>query len=327
MIATMRHKTANVVAVAGDGVELFGVGVINEVFGSEGVNAYGVPGYDLTICSPGAQPVTTDTGLRLSGLAGLEVIASADLVLVPSMDPRLTPPQALLDALVDAHQRGARIASLCSGAFVLAAAGLLNGRRATAHWEDCPRLAADYPQVEVDAGVLYVDGGDILSSAGSSAAIDLCLHLVREDYGADIAARLARSLVTPPFRDGDQAQFVETPTVTVMDSDPFLEVIAWAQEHLREPITVAALATRAMMSKRSFARRFQATFGTSPYQWIQRQRIRLARQLLETSDLSVESIAESAGLGSAANLRARFLDDVHTTPSAYRRSFRGRARR
>jgi AraC family transcriptional regulator, transcriptional activator FtrA len=242
---------------------------------------------------------------------------------VPSLDPGTPPPRPLLRALAGAHARGVRIASLCSGAFVLAAAGLLDGRRATAHWEDCARLAAEYPRVNVDAGVLYVDGGDILSSAGSSAAIDLCLHLVRQDYGADVAARLARSLVTPPFRDGDQAQFVERPAVTVEESDPFLDVVVWTQEHLSEPITVAALATRAMMSKRNFARRFQATFGTSPYQWIQRQRIHFAQQLLETSDLSVESIAESTGLGSAANLRARFIDEVHTTPSAYRRSFQG----
>jgi AraC family transcriptional activator FtrA len=181
----------------------------------------------------------------------------------------------------------------------------------------------EYPCVEVAADVLYVDGGDILTSAGSAACIDLCLHIVRSDYGAAIAARLARELVVPPFREGGQAQYIQSPLPALDPADPFLDVLSWAQAHLAQPITIADLARRATMSKRNFARRFLATLGTTPYRWILRQRLQLAQLLLETTDLSIEAIAQASGFQTAANLRARFLDAVHTTPSAYRRTFRG----
>ena len=174
----------------------------------------------------------------------------------------------LLRELRQAHRRGARIVSLCTGAFVLAAAGLLDRRRATTHWEDCGQLAMEYPLVQVDPDVLYVDGGDVLTSAGSAACIDLCLHIVRRDHGAEIAARLARELVVPPFREGGQAQYIESPLPALDPADPFLDVLSWAQAHLDEPITIAGLSKRAAMSKRNFARRFQSTLGTSPYRWI-----------------------------------------------------------
>lgn len=321
----MRNKAANVALVVGEGVALFELGVAADVFGIDRTVDYDVPWYRLTVCSVGGRAVTSDSGLRITGSAGLRALRDAELVIVPPSHPDVSAPDVLLRELREAHRRGARIAALCTGAFVLAAAGLLDGRRATTHWEECEQLAAEYPLVQVDPGVLYVDGGDVLTAAGSAACIDLCLHIVRADFGADVAARLARELVVPPFREGGQAQYIESPLPTLAPSDPFLEVLSWAQAHLGEPITVADMAKRAAMSKRNFARRFLAALGTTPYRWILRQRLQLAQRLLETTDLSVEAVADSSGFATAANLRARFLDGLHTTPSAYRRTFRGGA--
>jgi transcriptional regulator GlxA family with amidase domain len=323
IIASMHQKAANVAIVVENGVTLFEFGVAMDVFGSDRGSAYGVPWYTVTACSLGGRAVSTDSGLRLGGLAGLGALRTADTVIVSPTDKLREPPRQLLSELRAAHERGARIVSLCSGAAVLAAAGLLDGRRATTHWEECTELAADYPLVQVDPGVLYVDDGDILTSAGSSACIDLCLHIVRSDYGSEVAARLARELVVPPFREGGQAQFIETPLPDLDPSDPFLEVLAWAQAHLADPISISDLARRAAMSQRNFARRFLESFGVTPYQWILRQRLQLARRLLETSDLPVDAVADASGFVTAANLRARFTEDLHPTPSAYRRTFRG----
>jgi transcriptional regulator GlxA family with amidase domain len=321
----MHQKAANVAIVALDGLTLFEFGVAMDVFGYDRSAAYGVRWYRVTACSAGGRPVSTDSGLSLGKLAGLEALRGADIVIVPPADTPEPPPPRVLSELRAAHERGARIVSLCSGATVLAAAGLLEGRRATTHWEECAELAAGYPGVQVDAGVLYVDDGDILTSAGSSACIDLCLHIVRSDYGSAIAARLARELVVPPFREGGQAQFIETPLPDLDPADPFLEVLAWAQSHLDEPVTITELARRAAMSKRNFARRFHESFEITPYQWILRQRLALARRLLETSDLSIDAVADASGFVTAANLRARFAEDLQTTPSSYRRIFRGEA--
>jgi AraC family transcriptional regulator, transcriptional activator FtrA len=323
IIAMVRNKAANVVLVAGEGVALFEFAVASEVFGVDRTAEYGVPWYRLTVCSPGARAVTSDTGLRIQGMAGVRAMRDADMVIVSPFDSAAAVPEVLLQELRRAHQRGVRIASLCTGAFVLAAAGLLDGRRATTHWDQCELLTAEYPLIHVDPHVLYVDDDDILTAAGSAAAIDLCLHIVRRDHGAEIAARLARELVVPPFREGGQAQYIETPLPAVLPEDPFMEVLSWAQANLGQQITVSELAKRAAMSKRNFARRFLAVLGTSPYRWILRQRLQLAQRLLETTDLSVEAIAEASGFATAANLRARFLAGAHTTPSAYRRTFRG----
>jgi AraC family transcriptional regulator, transcriptional activator FtrA len=325
IIAIVRNKAANVALVVGEGLALFEVGVACKVFGIDRSDEYGVSWYRLSVCSAGSRAVSTEGGLRLAGTAGLAALADAHTVLVAPFAAELPVPRVLVRELRRAHQRGARIVSLCTGAFVLAAAGLLDGRCATTHWEECEQLAAEYPLVQVDADVLYVDSGDVLTSAGSAACIDLCLHIVRADHGAEIAARLARELVVPPFREGGQAQYIESPLPTLDPADPFLEVLSWAQAHLGESITIADLSRRAAMSKRNFARRFLAAHGTSPYRWIQRQRLQLAQRLLETTDLSVEAIAQASGFATAANLRARFLDGMHTTPSAYRRSFRGGA--
>jgi len=325
IITNVRDKAANVALVVGDGLGLFEFAIASDVFGIDRTADCGVPWYRLTVCSAGGRAVTSDSGLRIQGTVGLRALRDADIVIALPFAPGAPVPDILVQELRRAHQRGARIVSLCTGAFVLAAAGLLDGRRATTHWEECEQLAAEYPRVEVDPDVLFVDGGDILTSAGSAAAIDLCLHIVRCDHGAEVAAQLARELVVPPFREGGQAQYIESPLLHLDATDPFLEVVSWAQANLGEPITIADLAKRAAMSKRSFARRFLAALGTTPYRWITRQRLQLAQRLLETTNLSVEAIAEASGFATAANLRARFLDGVHTTPTAYRRTFRGGA--
>jgi transcriptional regulator GlxA family with amidase domain len=231
----------------------------------------------------------------------------------------------MLDALRQAHERGSRIVSLCTGAFALAAAGLLDGRHATTHWTECDELARRHPDVTVDPGVLFVDEGDILTSAGSAASIDLCLHVVRLDYGTEIATQLARQLVVPPQREGGQAQYIDAPMPALDRTSLFSGTVDWLQEHLDEPITVEDLADRSAMSPRTFARRFLASTGTTPYQWLINQRIQLAQRLLETSDLPVDSVAEKSGFSTAANLRKHFSRAVHTSPQAYRRTFQDRA--
>ena len=230
----------------------------------------------------------------------------------------------MLDVLREAQERGSRIVSLCTGAFALAGAGLLDGRRATTHWTECDELARRYPRVSVDPGVLYIDEGDILTSAGSAASIDLCLHVVRQDYGTEIATQLARQLVVPPQRDGGQAQYINAPMPELDSSSLFADTVGWLQEHLGEPITVEHLAARCAMSPRTFARRFLASTGTTPYQWLLRQRIQLAERLLETSDLPIDSVAQKGGFSTAANLRKHFNRAVNTTPQAYRRTFQDR---
>jgi transcriptional regulator GlxA family with amidase domain len=231
------------------------------------------------------------------------------------------PSAELLAALRAAHERGARLVSFCSGAFVYAAAGLLDGRPATTHWMYADRLAERHPAVQIDKSVLYVDAGQILTSAGTAAAIDLCLHLVRVDHGADLANGVARRMVVPPQRDGGQAQYVEAPVPACAGGDPLVATLDWAVEHLDEQHTVETLARRAMMSPRTFARRFVAATGTTPLQWLLRQRVLLAQRLLETTDESIERIAHRAGFGSAAVLRTHFQRHVGTSPMGYRRAF------
>jgi len=211
--------------------------------------------------------------------------------------------------------------SLCGGAFILAEAGLLNGRRAATHWAECDELARRYPELAVDPGVLFVDEGDILTGAGSAAGIDLCLHIVRQDYGSEVATRLARQLVVPPQRDGGQAQYIDVPLPSLDESDLLSETIAWMQCHLDEQLAVEDVAARAAMSPRTFARRFQAATGTTPHRWLQAQRVKLAQRLLETTDLPVEVVAAKSGFSTAGNLRKHFGRTVHTSPQAYRQAF------
>src|SRR5439155_24609056 len=246
----------------------------------------------------------------------------AHTIVVPVSATSKEPAEELLVELRRAHARGARLVSVCTGAFTLAAAGLLDGRRATTHWMHADELARRYPKVEVDPGVLYVDDGDILTSAGTAAGIDLCLHIVRLDFGAEIANYVARRMVVPPHRDGGQAQFVADPVPDLAPEDPFAPTLVWVMEHLHEPLVVDDLARRSAMSPRTFARRFRAVTGTTPHQWLLRQRVLLAQRLLETTDDPVERVAERCGFGSAAALRQQFQRVVRTSPLAYRRTFR-----
>jgi transcriptional regulator GlxA family with amidase domain len=288
-----------------------------QVFGNE-------PGrYVFTACGVRAGSVPSTTGFAIDVPRGLDAVAQADTVLVPGLRPaRWPPPAAALDALRAAHARGARVASICTGAFVLAHAGLLDGRRATTHWAHAEQLAERYPAVTVDPGVLYVDEGDVLTSAGVAAGIDLCLHLVRRDHGAEVANAVARRIVVAPHRDGGQAQFVETP-LPAPGERGLASTRAWAAQRLREPLTVAAMARHAACSERTFARRFRAETGTTPLQWLLRQRVLHARRLLEATELPIEDVAGHAGFGTAASLRSHFRRATATTPVAYRRSFRG----
>jgi transcriptional regulator GlxA family with amidase domain len=324
MIVKVRDKPANsrdVAMVVYDGFTPFELGVACEVFGDDRWVQPGDPWYRLFICADTSGPVTADTGFQILVPHGLEVLSKVDTVIVAPTYRPFDIPETVFAALRRAHAGGCRMVSLCGGAFVLAAAGLLDGRRAVTHWAECDELAARYPELEVDPGVLYVDEGDILTGAGSAASIDLCLHMVRQDYGSEMATRLARQLVVPPQRDGDQAQYIQQPLPVLDRSDLFADTMTWVQEHLDQPITVEDLAARAAMSPRTFARRFVAATGTSPYQWLLRRRVQLAQQLLEASDLPIETVAEKSGFCTAANLRKHFGRVVHTSPQAYRQAF------
>ncbi|MGW6545677.1 helix-turn-helix domain-containing protein [Streptomyces massasporeus] len=309
-----------VALAATDGMLHFELSLALEVFAAApaGVTA---PWYDLTVCGPGALQVGR---FMLEPDAGLDRLRQADTVIVPGWaDLDVEPPAQLVDAVREAHEAGARVASLCTGAFVLAAAGLLDGRRATTHWAHTEVLAARHPRVEVDPDVLYVDNGSVLTSAGKAAALDLCLHLVRLDLGSSVANAVARRLVVPPHRAGGQAQFVTTP-VPERDDHPLAALLPWIVERLDQPLTVEDLARRAGMSSRHLARHFRAVTGTTPLQWLLTQRIRHAQELLEKTDDGVDTIAAATGMGTATTLRRHFNRTVGVPPDAYRRTFRSR---
>lgn len=277
--------------------------------------------YAFSVCTERPGPVATRAGYDMLVADGLDALDRAETVVVPGWLPTEEPPSpAVVRSLRRAHSRGARIVSICSGAFALAHAGLLDGRRATTHWARAHELAARFPTVQVDPDVLYVDHGDVATSAGSGAGIDLCLHLVRADQGARYAAQVARSMVMPPHREGGQLQYSAPPHPVQIDSSlaPLLE---WATGRLGEQVTVESLAAHAGVSARTLARRFADQLGTSPGQWLLAQRIAAARELLESSDLPLDAVARRSGLSSATNLRRRFLGTLGTTPGAYRRAF------
>ncbi|WP_338762283.1 helix-turn-helix domain-containing protein [Nocardia vulneris] len=278
--------------------------------------------YTFDVCAERPGPVATYAGYDMVVTAGLDELEHADTVLVPGWLPtEETPSPRVVQALRDAHSRGARLVSICSGAFALAATGLLDGRRATTHWARVDELAARFPSLEVDRDVLYVDHGDVATSAGAGAGIDLCLHLVRTDQGAGYAAQLARSMVMPPHREGGQLQYTAPPHPTQIDGS-LAPLLDWISERLGEPLTVGDLAARAGVSPRTLARRFADQLGIGPGRWLLAQRLTQARALLETTDLPVDSVARRVGLSSATNLRRRFLRALGTTPGAYRRAFR-----
>jgi transcriptional regulator GlxA family with amidase domain len=314
----------NVAAVVGDRVSAFELGVVGEVFGLDRSDD-GLPRYDFALCGVRPGLVPTTAGFEVQVTHGLDRLADADLVAVPSWtDGPVDPPPELVAALHAALDRGARLLTVCSGAFLLAAAGLLDGRRATTHWRYAPTLAARYPAVRVDPGVLYVEDGPVVTSAGTAAAIDACLHLLRTEHGSAVANAVARRMVVSPHRSGGQAQFVEAAVARPGD-DELAALVAWVQQHLTEPLTVEDLAARALMSPRTFARRFRAATGTTPHQWLLDQRMLLAEQLLEQTDLPVDEIAHRCGLGSADTLRHHFGRRRRVSPAGYRRAFRAGA--
>ncbi len=288
--------------------------------------------YELRVCAPKSMQDHSNRhyGLRVVAPHTLRDAADADtLIAMPwggewgGKGEKTTAPPEVLELFRAAYARGARLLSFCTGAFVLADAGLLRDRRVTTHWGAADELAAQYPETVVDPSVLYVDGGQVLTSAGAAASFDLALHVVRVDHGADVANAVARGLLVPPHRDGGQAQFVAAPVAAEAGPDPFRETLDWAIEHLDKLLTVTELAARSLMSPRTFARHFHAVVGTTPHSWLMRQRVLATQQLLETTDLSVERIAMQVGFGSAATLRNHFQRVVHTTPLAYRRTFCG----
>lgn len=327
MVAAAASSPHRVVSIINDPVSIFELAVSCEVFGIHRPEVPGWP-YVHQVVSEHSGPIPADNGLTVTASSGLDAVADADTVVVPAWSSR---PQhaghgiapAVVDALSEAHGRGARIATLCTGAFALAATGLLDGRRATTHWMHAEELTRRHPAVLVDPGVLYVDEDPLFTSAGTAAGIDLLLHLVRLDLGAHAANTVARRMVVPPHRDGGQAQFVQTPVPACAADDPLGDVLAWMLDHLAEPVSVEDLARRAGQSPRTFARRFVEVTGTTPLQWILFQRVARARVLLETTDLPVEHVASSTGFSTAAGLRTHFQRVVGSSPGAYRRTFRG----
>ena len=313
----------NVAVVLLDGVNPFELGVVCEVFGTDRSDE-GLPVYDFAVASAEGPLLRMASGFSLQVEHGLERLETADLIAVPagnSYASRDFPPE-LLDALRRAVGRGARVLSVCSGVFVLAAAGLLDGRRCATHWKHAKDLARQYPGVAVEPDVLYVDEDPVITSAGTAAGIDACLHLVRKEQGSEVANKIARRMVVPPHRDGGQAQYIERP-LPHSEAGTVGELLAWMERHLDEEVTVEQLAARAHMSPRTFARRFQQETGTTPYRWILRQRVLLAQRLLEATDETMDAIAGRTGFGNAATLRHHFVRAVGTTPNAYRRTFRG----
>jgi len=320
----------NVAFVVLDRFPSFEFGVVCEVFGVDRTDD-GLPGYDFAVVAGEDGPLRSEHGLALTTSFGIERLEEADLVVVSAIDAQLREgvpgefPAPLLAALRAAAARGSRVLSVCTGAFVLAAAGLLDGQRCTTHWMYAADLARYCPQATVDPDVLYVDADPVITSAGSAAGIDACLYLIRKEQGIKVANQIARRMVVAPHRDGGQAQFVDRP-LPVSPADTLAEVTGWLERHLDEQVTVAELAAQAHMSARTFARRFVQETGTTPQRWLTGQRILLAQRLLEETEHGVDQVAARAGFGNAMTLRHHFRAWRGTTPAAYRSTFRTRER-
>ncbi|WP_195763676.1 GlxA family transcriptional regulator [Duganella guangzhouensis] len=307
-----RHRIA---VIAFDGITPFHLSVPGMVFRDAQI-------FDLRICAADPSPLRTTAGFDITVRHTLRALTDADIVIVPTWHDDCRPaPAKLLEALRRSHKRGARLVGLCLGAFTLAEAGLLDQRRATTHWAYADTLAERYPAIAVDSEVLYVDD-EILTSAGVAAGLDCCLHLLRQLCGADAANHVARQLVVAPHRQGGQAQFIERPVPASGSDDRFTQVLDWVNRHLAEHHSIDTLATRAAMSRRNFTRHFRDATGTSFKQWLLNQRVTHAQRLLETSELSMEMVAQEAGFGSALSLRQHFRAHLRTSPSDYRRQFR-----
>src|SRR5690606_34451274 len=296
-------------------------GVVCEVFGLDR-SEDGVPRFDFRVCGPVAgQPVRTSVGARVVPDHGLDATDDVDLVVVPAIRIGSAYPPEVLDAVRRAATRGALLLSVCSGVFLLAAAGVVEGRRVTTHWMHADELRRQYPSLDIDPDVLFVDDGNLITSAGTAAGIDACLHLVRRELGAKVANTIARRMVVPPQRDGGQRQFIQRP-VPECEEDSFAELLEWMTEHLDEPLTVRDLAGRAHTSERTLARSFVAQTGTTPLAWLTSQRVAQAQSLLEETALDLEEVARRSGFGSAALLRHHFRRAVGITPTEYRQTFR-----
>src|SRR5689334_5396553 len=319
-----RRRKEIVAVLLFSGGPIFESSIPLSVFGIDRQDA-GVPRYRLLVCGGEEGPLRTTGGLELTAPHGLEAISRAGTVVVPAWRSITSPPpEEALDALRRAHEEGARIVGLCTGAFVLAAAGLLDGRPATTHWMYAPTLVKRYPSVHVDPRELFVDDGDVLTSAGTAAGIDLCLHVVRTDHGPEAAAALARRLVVPPRRGTGQERLLDRSLPEEIGGDPLAEVVAWALEHLHEQFDVETLAARAYMSRRTFDRRFRTLTGSAPLQWLITQRVLQAQRLLETSELSVDDVARRCGFRSPVALRGHFRRQLGVSPAAYRTGYRAR---
>ncbi|WP_435169701.1 GlxA family transcriptional regulator [Falsirhodobacter sp. 1013] len=309
----------HIAVLALDGASLFHLTLPALVFGAVPSHAYAVD-----VCAPVPGLIRTDTGLEIRVEHGLEALETATIIIVPAWgDPGRAAPAVLTEALRRAHDAGKLIVGLCQGAFVLGDAGLLDGRQATTHWAARDAFAARFPNAKFRPDVLYIEEDNIVTSAGNVAAIDCCLNLIRSRHGADIANRAARMLVTPPHRQGGQAQYIEQPVPVLPCQSKLPHVLEWALEHLSEPLNVDALARQANMSRRSFTRNFREATGLTVTGWLTAQRVARAQQLLETTDLPVERIAYEVGFGTPLSLRLRFAEHVGTSPSAYRASFGG----
>ncbi|MBB5780258.1 helix-turn-helix domain-containing protein [Nonomuraea jabiensis] len=316
-------RAHHVVMAVTDDMPIFEAAVPCQVFGVDRPHLAD-PWYRFSAVPIGDAPVRLSPGFTLAPVSGGWDLDSTDTLVIPACtNVHDDPPAELVDVVREAYRRGIRILSICSGAFVLAAAGVLDGRRATTHWLHAEELSRRYPAVRVDPSVLYVEDANVITSAGTVAGIDACLHVVRVDHGAAVAAELARRLVTPPHRDGGQAQY-HRPASPVVRDDWLAALLDWATEHLHLPLSIADLAAQANVSVRTVERRFAEALGMSPLRWLLQQRVRRAQQFLETSDRPIGWIADSCGFGGPASLRAHFARIVGVSPTAYRRTFHER---
>ena len=309
----------NVATVVYDGVAPFELGVLCEAWATDRSDQ-GLPVFDFAVCAPQVGTVMTSAGFGVEVSHDLSRVEEADLVAIPAVPRNMTVPDAVVQALRDAHDRGARIMSVCSGAFALGQAGLLDGRDCTTHWCYTDELAARFPKANVIPEVLYVDDDPIITGAGSAAGLDACLHLWRKEFGAAMASTVARRMVVPPQREGGQAQFIQT-AVPACDAETLGPLLVWITGNLDKPLSVDYLARHTSMSARTFARRFRAETGTTPHAWITSQRVIRAEELLETTARPVDWIANEVGFGNAATLRHHFTRARAISPQQYRRTF------
>jgi len=310
-----------IAVLAFDRISPFHLSVPCVVFGDPHA---GVSRFNFKVCAAEPGPINTTVGFSLGIKHGLSALKTADTIIVPSWrDPEEMPPQPLLAALADAHQRGAQIVGLCLGAYVLAEAGLLDARNATTHWAYARHFAQRYPLVRVDADVLYVEDGNVLTSAGTAAGIDCCLHMVRQRFGSESADSVARRLVVPPHRQGGQAQFIEQPMPSTVTGNRLSALLDWLRANLSQPHSLDSVAERALMSRRTLTRQFQQLTGTTVGKWLHEERLAFAQRLLESSDASVERISTLSGFGSPESLRLHFRKAFKVSPTAWRQTFKG----